>query len=176
MKRNGSEAVQVKLSVGVGVGATAGVGSVKVGGSVNGPQVEASVNGGGKVDAKGSMAGVAIKGELPGGEVKAGANVGVVQMSDGKTTVNAATGSASADITASKTNGSGDLSQSMGGKLLNATITVGAKLGVVGVEASINVYKAGAAVVSFFKAGAEWMSNVVKDMAPKPPTLDPPQK
>lgn len=176
LRRNGSEAVQVKGTVGVGVGVSGGVGKLKGDASVNGPQVEASINGGGNVGAKGSMAGAGVKGEFSGGEVKAGVNAGVVQLKDGKVSADVVTAGIGADITASKTNKSGELSQSMGGKLLDATVTVGAKVGLAGVEVSLNVYKAGAAVVDFFKAGAEWMGNVVKDMAPKAPSLDPSQK
>ena len=176
LRRNGSEAVQVKGTVGVGVGVSGGVGKLKGDASVNGPQIETSINGGGNVGAKGSMAGAGVKGELFGGEMKAGVNAGVIQLKDGKISADVVTGGIGADISGTKTIKSGDMSQSIGGKLLDATVTVGVKVGLAGAEVSLNVYKAGAAVVDFFKAGAEWMGNVVKDMAPKAPALDPSQK
>jgi hypothetical protein len=134
------------------------------------------MNGRGNIGAKGSIAGAGIKGDFSSGEVNVGVNVGVVQLNDGKVSADVVTGGISGDISATKTIKSSDLSQNIGGKLLDATIAVGVKAGLGGVEISFNVYKAGSAVVDFFKAGAEWMGNVVKDMVPKAPILDSSQK
>jgi hypothetical protein len=54
-----------------GVGVRVGVGKAEVSACVSGPQVEVSVNGGGKGDPKGSLADAGVKITTPLGEGKA---------------------------------------------------------------------------------------------------------
>jgi RHS repeat-associated protein len=172
MRRNGSEAAQVKVSIGPGIGAKGGVGKIQVEGSLSGPQIEVGVNGAGLIDAKGSITGVNLSAELRGGKVKMGVNAGVVQYKDGNVTVEAATGGISGEMSASKTSKQGDASQTGSVNALDVTAVVGVNVGVVGGEASIDFGKAGAAVIDFFKGAINWMSNVVKDAAPKRPKIN----
>jgi len=176
MRANGSAAVQVSVSAGAGVGIKFGSGSTKIDVSASGPQAEISMNTGGKVEAKASLAGTNFKGEAGKSSLSAGMNIGVVQISDGNVIVKGTTGGIKADIAGSVESKSGNVTSNLGAGVANATISAGAKLGVVGLEVSVNVLKAGEAVVDFFKAGIAWMSNVVKDMAPKAPKQDFPNK
>jgi RHS repeat-associated protein len=168
MRHNGSEAIQVKGSVGAGFGIQVKVTKkVEVDLSISGPQTEVGLNGSGKVDAKASLVGTSGKVSIPGLEMGVGAEAGAFQYADGKFSVNAvATG---ADINSSKSKTDGNLSQSGEMSAFDAAITVGAKLGAGGVSVTVDVLKAGKAVVDFFKAGINWMSNVVKDKAPSRP-------
>ncbi|MBS1744989.1 MAG: hypothetical protein JST21_02340 [Bacteroidetes bacterium] len=165
MKRDGSVAVQVKGTIGVGVEGTAGVGNVKLKANLNGPQGQVIVNSGGNVETTVSAAGAGVDITTPVGSIKAGADVGVVQYKDGEITTNGMAANASGNVSTSKDVKDQNTSGSLGGKLLNATVIVGAKFGIVGFEVSVNVVKAGNAVVDFFKAGAEWLSNTVQEEA-----------
>ena len=176
MRRNGSEAVQVSVSAGVGVGVKAKVGKAEVSAGVSGPQVEVSVNGGGKVEGKGSLASAGVKVGTPLGEGKAGVSVGTASYADGKVSTNLATSGVSGDISSSKEIKDGKTSQSLGANLLDATVTVGVKLGAVGIEISANVVKAKDAVVDFVSGVSNWMINVVKEKTTMPKSSDFPKQ
>jgi len=171
-KSNSEEAVKVKVSVGPGVGLKGGVGKVNLDATANGPQAEVSVNGGGEVEGKGSLAGVGLNAETSAGRVKASVSAGVVKVKDGKVTVSAGEGK----LSVSKDVKDGNVSQSGKFSILDATVTAGAKIGIIGVEASVNVYKASVAVKNFFSAGINYLKNVIDEKTKIPTSSDYPQK
>lgn len=50
----------------------------------------------------------------------------------------------------------------------NGEVTLGTKLGIIGVEVKVSVVKAGNAVIDFFSAGYEYIKNRVSDAVKTP--------
>jgi len=168
MKRNASEAVEVKATAGVGIGVKAKAGGVGVDASLSGPQANVTVNGAGKVDADVSVAGAGVKVTTPIGTAKSGFSLGVVQFKDGKTTIDAATGGTSGSLSASTSKDvkvGNDLSQSVGAASgEGGTLTFGVKAGIFGAEVSANLKKGGAAVVDFFSGLVNYLENATQKL------------
>jgi RHS repeat-associated protein len=162
-----SGAVEVKGTVGVAVGGTFKVAGVGVSGYANGPQAEVKVNGAGKTDATVTAAGAGVKAESPIGAVKVGANIGVIEYKDGKVDAQMATGGANTAVgTVSQIKSDdGKVSENIGSNVANATISVGAKLGIVGLQVSVNVVDAIKSVGDFFKSGVDYLKNVIQEKA-----------
>ena len=162
MRRNGSEAVQVKGSLGAGAGVTLKVTkNIEITAFVSGPQAEIGINGAADIEAQASLAGSGAKVKIPGFDIGGGVEAGAIKYEGGKVRVNDfALGS---DIKSSKSNSVGNLSQGGDVSVIDAAITIGVNLCIVGVSITVDAVKAGKATLDFFKAGANWMSNVIAD-------------
>ncbi len=162
VKQNSQGAIKVSVSVGVGVGVKAKVGKSEIGASVNGPQVQASIDGGRNVEVKGSCVGVNMKLETPVGEAKTGGDAGVVEFKDGRLNFSPGTGGSSADVSVKKDVTPGT---SMGANILDTEISLGVKFYVVGAEVNCNIKKAAVAVKDAFVSFGNWLSNSVSEIA-----------
>jgi len=153
--KNAAEAVQIKFTVGAGVGGKVqlpGIGKAQVG--ATGPGVSVRTDLAGNILGEAKLGGAGAEISMGPAKLKAGTSVGNVKLENGKMTVDPIKYGASANLTSSKQlkQGGGEISAGA----LNATVTVGAQLGVAGAEVTVNVIKGGEAVVSFFGAIAEW--------------------
>jgi len=156
---NARQAVEVKVSVGLGVGVKAKIGNVQAEAGVGGPQAEVTVNSGGEVKAKGSVASAGAKVGGAVGEAGVSVNAGTVEFKDGKVVFN--TYNFGDREEASKTEKSGSSSEKLGANS-SGDISVGAKIGVIGVAVKANLQKAGAAVINFFGALGSYMTEAIK--------------
>jgi len=161
-----SQAFEAKGTLGPAVGVTLKGGKNEFSANITGPQGEIKVDGTGKTDLKGSLAGANGKIETPIGDAQAGGNIGVIQYKDGNLSAQSVTGGADANLSATKEVKDGNTSENIGGNALNASLTVGAKLGIVGVQATVNVLSAGKAVLDFFKTGVDYIQNLIQEKEP----------
>lgn len=160
-----SGAVEVKGSVGVGVGGGVKVAGVDLSGAINGPQAEVKVNGAGKVDGGAAVMGVGGKAETPFGSVKGGANFGVVDYKDGQISGQVATGTMTAGTGKAKEIKSTDKSTSgnIGTNIATAAVSVSAKFGLVGFQITVNVVDGAKSVGDFFKTIVDYVKNVADE-------------
>lgn len=160
---NASQAGSVKVSVGPGVGASVQVPGAKAEVGVSGPQASVTTTLGGQTTAEGSAANGGAQVQIGPAKVNAGTSVGNVEIKDGQVKVDPIKSGAGLEIASSKEVKQEKTSGTLKGVLFDATIGVGVKIGVVGVEFTANVAKAGKAVVNFFGAIIEYGKGVAKE-------------
>ena len=165
---NASNTVQVKGSVGVGVGVSGKVG--KVGGEVgaSGPQAEVKVNLGGEVSGGASLASAGAKITTPVGEGNAGVSVGNLELKDGKLDGNLVSGGMGVDpsLSASKKVGEGNVTQKLGADAASGDVSLGAKLGLFGISVKVNVIRAANALEDAVGVLIEYTKETIKDKMP----------
>jgi RHS repeat-associated protein len=133
-----SNSVEVKVSVGAGVGVQAKVGKVGVQAEVNGPQAQVTINATtGKTKADANAAGAGVKVNTPIGDAGAGVSVGNVKVENGKLETNVVQGNASAQLEASKEIKQEDMSGKVSANT-KGEVSVGAKLGFFGFLIKLN--------------------------------------
>jgi hypothetical protein len=168
--KNLSESGSIKVSIGPGVGISGGVGKVKLEAVVSGPQAEVTLKPT-SVEAQGSVLSGGVKASTPIGNVKSGATFGLVKSEDGKLTFDFVnTGTSGKLASASQETKSGNMSGEIAANPNNGELTVGAKIGVIGVEimaAPLNLAKG---VFHAFGAFIEYTKEVIKENMPLAPS------
>jgi RHS repeat-associated protein len=161
--KNASEAAEIKVTVGPGIGVKGQALGVKGDIGANGPQASITTNLGGKTKGEGSVA--SAGGQLQVGplKLKAGTSVGNVEFKDGQVKVDPLKSSAGLDISSSKDIKQDQSSAKAEGNVTSGTLGFGAQLGLVGIEATMNVISGGKAVVNFFGSIVEYVKAVASD-------------
>jgi len=165
---NASGAAQVKVTLGPGAGFKAQVGGSGVKLEANGPQVSVSKNLGGDTKIEGSAASVTAKagaGKALSGE--ATVKLGSVEVKDGKVDVNAAKVDAGVGINAlTQTAGGDKTSETISANSASQDLSLGAKIGIIGVEVSTNPGKMLDAAASFVGTLINYTKEVIKERLP----------
>ncbi|HTN38046.1 MAG TPA: hypothetical protein VL053_13290, partial [Arachidicoccus sp.] len=144
-----SKTASLKLSVAAGTvgGKVEGMGvDIEVG--ANGPKASVTFTSGSKTDVAASLAGIGTEASTPFGSINIGTEAGIVQYTDGKSSVKMIGVEGKASLGPSKTVGDNSMLGTGSANTLNTTFAVGANIGIVGFEFSVNVYQAGKAAAN----------------------------
>jgi len=158
------QTAHLKVSVGAGeFGGKMQVGIFKLSIGGNGPELSTTISSGGKVEMNSSLGSFGSEAKSSFGNVEVGASIGNVQYKNGNVTTSIATLGGDANLGISKTVEDKVDKVSENGKLSSSSISIGAKIGTVGVEVTADIYQGAKAVVNTIGSAVSLFGNYLNE-------------